>query len=420
MFNSPDYVFTVFAFLGFLCCMIPLPWHLEAWNTGTCLYMMWTGLSCLIQFINSIVWRSSVINFAPVWCDISARFMVGASVAIPACSLCINRRLYHIASVSSVTKTKAQKRRDIMTDLAIGVGIPVLEMILQYIVQGHRFNIFEEIGCYPATYNTPPAYVLVFAWPLALGCCSAYYCVRTIIELAQRRAQFMEFLCVNKNLSSSRYFRLMGLAGIEMLCTIPLGIYVIYLNATAQPISPWISWADTHLDFSRIEQIPSVFWRTSNPTVLSLELSRWLLVVCAFVFFAFFGFADEARKNYRLAYVSVAKRVGLSTAGTVSSGGSWSTGSKSEMAYNSRTGTMPVFIAQRTEQKRDSLTSFSTDISIGEFNIAFDDAKDIPYSPTDTAKGSISKESLPSTPVDGQAAFSGPNAALDVNSVDIV
>jgi pheromone a factor receptor len=165
MFNSPDYVFTVFAFLGFLCCMIPLPWHLEgqsfycilnypsltkiqAWNTGTCLYMMWTGLSCLIQFINSIVWRSSVINYAPVWCDIcrdfpyvliaktqdyflAARFMVGASVAIPACSLCINRRLYHIASVSSVTKTKAQKRRDIMTDLAIGVGIPVLEMILR-------------------------------------------------------------------------------------------------------------------------------------------------------------------------------------------------------------------------------------------------------------------------------------------------
>lgn len=136
----------------------------------------------------------------------------------------------------------------------------------------------------------------------------------------------MEFLTVNKNLSSSRYFRLMGLAGIEMLCTIPLGAYVIYLNATAQPIYPWISWADTHLDFSRIEQIPSVWWRMSSPTVLSLELSRWLLVVCAFVFFAFFGFADEARKNYRLAYVSVAKRVGLSTAGTMSTGGSWSVG----------------------------------------------------------------------------------------------
>ncbi|KAG1873819.1 pheromone A receptor-domain-containing protein [Suillus subluteus] len=431
MFDSPDWVFTMFAFLGFLCCMIPLPWHLEAWNTGTCLYMIWTGLSCLIQFINSIVWQSNVVNWAPVWCDITSKFIIGANVAIPACSLCINRRLYHIASVSSVTKTRAQKRRDIMTDLAIGLGIPVLEMILQYIVQGHRFNIFEEVGCYPATFNTPPAYALVFAWPLVLGCISAYYCVRTIVELAQRRAQFMEFLSVNKNLSSSRYFRLMGLAGIEMLCTIPLGAYVIYLNATAQPILPWISWADTHSNFSFVGIVPSVVWRASGPTVLSIELSRWLLVVCAFVFFAFFGFADEARKNYRLAYVSVAKRVGISTAGTMSSGGgSWTTGSKSEMACNSRTATMPVFVTQRTEQKRDSLTSFSTDISMGEFNLAFNDAKEIPYSPTETAAGSISKESLPSTPIDEQTVHLPDTPALPQyivdspeslrNSVDIV
>jgi hypothetical protein len=46
----------------------------------------------------------------------------------------------------------------------------------EYIVQGHRFNIFEEIGCYPMTYNTPPAYPLVFAWPLAIGIVSATYC----------------------------------------------------------------------------------------------------------------------------------------------------------------------------------------------------------------------------------------------------
>lgn len=41
-----------------------------AWNTGTCLYMIWTGLACLIFFINSVVWNSDVINKAPVWCDI--------------------------------------------------------------------------------------------------------------------------------------------------------------------------------------------------------------------------------------------------------------------------------------------------------------------------------------------------------------
>jgi hypothetical protein len=39
-------------------------------NTGTCLYMFWTGLGCLSQCINSIVWNKNMINRAPVYCDI--------------------------------------------------------------------------------------------------------------------------------------------------------------------------------------------------------------------------------------------------------------------------------------------------------------------------------------------------------------
>lgn len=92
------------------------------------------------------------------------------------------------------------------------------------------------------------------------------------------------------------------------------------------------------------------------------------------------------------------------------------------MAYNSRTGTLPVFVVQRTEKKRDSVNSFSTSISIGELNMAFDDVKEASYTPTQTAAGSVSKESLPTTPVDGQTvplpnapAVAGP--ALDINSV---
>jgi pheromone a factor receptor len=213
----------------------------------------------------------------------------------------------------------------------------------------------------------------------------------------------MEFFSVNENLSSCRFFRLMGLAGIEMLCTIPLSAYTIYLNATAQPVLPWISWANVHFNFSRVEQIPSVVWRSSGPAVLSIELSRWFLVVCAFVFFAFFGFADEARKNYCLAYVSVAKRMGLLTAGTVSPEGSWCTGyvvipqhsmirpdQQKKNQFENRDGIQQPRChyarARHSTHKRDSLTSFSTDISIGELNIAFNDVKE---TPSETAMGSI-------------------------------
>ncbi|PPQ94223.1 hypothetical protein CVT25_006649 [Psilocybe cyanescens] len=359
----PNAIFSAFAFIGFLMCSIPFPWHLEAWNTGTCLYMAWTGLSCLNQFVNSIIWNRNAINWSPTWCDISSRFIVGSAVAIPAASLCINRRLYHISSVRSVTISKAEKRRDVMVDLSIGLGIPLLEMILQYIVQGHRFNIFEDVGCYPFTYNTWPAYILVFCPPVAIGVVSAVYAILSIIQFNKSRSQFNDLLSGHNNLTSSRYVRLMCLAGIEVLCTVPIGSYALYLNAGHGGIRPWISWADTHYAFSRVDQFPAVLWRTNRVSESSIELTRWLVIVCAFIFFGFFGFADEARKNYRSYMQSVAKRVGISTASFGNSSGVFSsTGSKVIGSNGKVRPVLPTFVHQDFLRRHDSLDSF-TDIS---------------------------------------------------------
>ena len=84
-------------------------------------------------------------------------------------------------------------------DLLLAIGLPVLQMPLrkydfllslffslarsnlvpfrapEYIVSGHRFNIYEDFGCAPATWDTHLAYVLVWSWPLILGVVSAVY-----------------------------------------------------------------------------------------------------------------------------------------------------------------------------------------------------------------------------------------------------
>ncbi|KAJ7817206.1 hypothetical protein B0H13DRAFT_2683229 [Mycena leptocephala] len=54
---------------------------------------------------------------------------------------------YQIASVRTVTKTPG---RAILIDLAIGLGIPLLQIPLR-----HRYNIFEDIGCLGETYDPP-------------------------------------------------------------------------------------------------------------------------------------------------------------------------------------------------------------------------------------------------------------------------
>ncbi|KAM6493090.1 putative transmembrane pheromone receptor [Amanita muscaria] len=307
---DPTYpIYPAFALIGFVLVLIPLPWHFQAWNSGTCLFMIWTALGCLNFFINSIIWHNNVVDWAPIWCDISTRLSIGVSVAIPAASLCINRRLYKIASCTTAPMTPAQKRRTVLIDLLIGLGIPALQMPLQFVVQGHRYDIWEDVGCYPITVNTPLAYPLSFLWPNVIGLVSAVYSILTVRAFLRRRAEFSQILYCNTALSPNRYLRLMLLATLEIVFNVPISSYDLYLNATKVRIYPWNSWSDVHFDWYNINAYPAFLWRSDNSVVATLELTRWSPIICALVFFIFFGFAQEARKNYSVILSSVTKRL---------------------------------------------------------------------------------------------------------------
>lgn len=358
--SYPNAVFSVFAFLGFLMCAIPFPWHLEAWNTGTCVYMFWVGMGCLNAFINSVVWNGNAINWAPVWCDISSKFIIGVGYGVPAAALCINRRLYRIASVKTVMVSKAEKRKAVFVDLAIGLVIPMIGMTLHYIVQGHRFNILEDVGCYPYTYPSIPTFFILYAPTLTMGLVSAYYAIRSIIEFKRSRSQFHEFLSGHSNLTSDRYLRLMVLSGTEVVCNVPLTIYFIVVNALGR-IRPYKSWDYVHWGFHRVDQFAAVLWRLNLRDQLSIEATRWLVVICAFVFFLFFGFADEAKKNYRTALSSIAKKVGISTvaftSNASSSGFGSSNGAKSKVSATKSK--PPIMVHKEMLRQRDSMSSIA-------------------------------------------------------------
>lgn len=194
----------------------------------------------------------------------------------------------------------------------------------------------------------------------------------------------------NKNLNSSRYMRLMGLAGIDVLLTVPLSAYLSIYLTVVLGVSPWLGWADTHYDFHVIQQYPAFEWRSIPNVYIAMELTRWSPILCAAVFFAFFGFAQEARKNYRMALNSVAKRVGYTSSGGMSSAGiSSSFGSKQPMSFNGQA-TLPIFVNQKTTMKRDSYASFSTNLTIGDVGGTLDDIKASPYSPTDSMESGSS------------------------------
>ncbi|KAJ6470260.1 pheromone A receptor-domain-containing protein [Mycena vitilis] len=294
-------IFPISAFLGFVLSITPLAWHLEAWNLGTCYFMVWTALVCLNSGINSVVWAQSIENYAPVWCEISIRIILGASVGIPASSLCIVRRLYKLAS--------AEQRSAALVDSLICVLFPVVWIAMQCIVQDHRFDILEEIGCYPAIYNTLAAYFITFMWPMLLGLVSLVYCVFAFRAFNNRRNQFDQFLVRGSSLTVSKCLRLMALAITVMLYTTPIAVFVVYLNAPN--IGPWRGWAATHAMYWRINRVPSHGWRDDDQTAALIELTRWSGPFCALMFFVYFGFAREARAYYRGILEVCARTVGL-------------------------------------------------------------------------------------------------------------
>ncbi|TDL15054.1 pheromone receptor [Rickenella mellea] len=307
----PTYpAFPIMAFLGFLAPLIPLTW-VGTHNTGVLMYAIWISLACLDRFINSVVWHGNALNPAPIFCDISSRFFVGVTVAIPAASLCIIRRLYLISSMKYFLANARQKRWALIEDLLICLGIPILQMALEYIVEGsHRFDIYEDAGCWPELYNAWPTFLISYSWPVILGLVEMIYAV-LLLRIIFRRQRELNDVLTRESIPRHRYNRLVAFACVPMCLTTPLALTVVVIDLTKAPVYPYTSWADTHYYYSRVNQIPAILWRADPTLAIVVELPRWLLVLCSTIFFCFFGFSGEAIKAYKTTFWALGGYIGI-------------------------------------------------------------------------------------------------------------
>jgi pheromone a factor receptor len=112
--------------------------------------------------------------------------------------------------------------------------------------------------------------------------------------------------------NGGQYLRLMAISGTEILGTIPLGTYFIVSDAKLG-LEPWKGWASMHSHYSEVNQFPNSLWKNDPNTASTIEMYRWSLVACAFVFFALFGFAVEAREQYYRLYKLLARCISKSS-----------------------------------------------------------------------------------------------------------
>ena len=130
--------------------------------------------------------------------------------------------------------------------------------------------------------------------------------VRIFRAFARRKLEFNHF--ASSSLTRSRYFRLMAITMCNIMFTIPLAVFIICGYTTAAPIYPWESWGKIHFNYGHIDQRPATIWRSNHLVAACIEVTRWSGPLSALAFFTFFGFADEARKNYRLSFHWILKR----------------------------------------------------------------------------------------------------------------
>jgi pheromone a factor receptor len=119
----------------------------------------------------------------------------------------------------------------------------------------------------------------------------------TLRHLCRRRAFLSKYMTgLVPSLTTAHHLRLVSMVVIQMLGGLVVCIADLYFNISGG-INPWISWQDTHFDFSDVLQFPTVLLPLSQK--IQIELLWWPAPMSGIVFFLCFAFMEDARKEYR-------------------------------------------------------------------------------------------------------------------------
>ncbi|KAI5992351.1 Rcb2.42 [Pisolithus orientalis] len=298
---------SVGAFIAAGLVLVPLPWHWRARNVAMLSTIVWLLVSNIIYAVDAIIWAGNVADSAPVWCDITTKLQVGTNMALPACCLCICIHLERIASVRQVRTSHSDRIRRKIFDATLCWMIPIVYMALHYVVQGHRFDIIEDFGCRPTVYVSVPAIFLIWVPPITAALATFGFSAVAVRHFFRRRLMFAKHLQnSNSGLTTSRYFRLMSMAVVQMFWSLLIMSFNVWFSCQ-NGLRPWISWDNVHTGFSQIAYFPTVLIPSS--TLIWTYILWWALPASSVIFFVFFSFGHDAMNEYRECFSWVRRAV---------------------------------------------------------------------------------------------------------------
>ena len=181
-----------------------------------------------------------------------------------------------------------------------------------YMVQGHRFDIIEDIGCQPATYYSIPGVFIVWFPPLLFSSITLIYSSFALYYFFRQRLTFSAVLSAScSSLSTSRYLRLIAMSLTLIVYGSTLTSLIMYENI-ALGLRPYTSWKDVHSNFSRVDSYRLFEVALGGEGVLRMVwCSWWAMPASALIFFVFFAFGEESLKDMKAGFVWVTSKLGI-------------------------------------------------------------------------------------------------------------
>ena len=111
------------------------------------------------------------------------------------------------------------------------------------------------------------------------------------------------FLQSKDSVSRTNYFRILALASIDILLTLPFGIATITLSVTEQLSSSvgfpfYRGWTFDHTNWEPVGFSYTSVVDEGKSNVAAFYFSHWTSPILAFVIFGLFGVTSEARASY--------------------------------------------------------------------------------------------------------------------------
>ncbi|KAJ7794722.1 pheromone A receptor-domain-containing protein, partial [Mycena olivaceomarginata] len=171
-------------------------------------------------------------------------------------------------------------------ELEVCLRVPILTIGFHTIVQGHRFDIYENFGCNPAIHLSIPSNLILDIPPLIASALALIYCSLALVNYARQRHVFSQLAPQQASLYTPRVSDSVTRGLKRVGHFLDQGKHIC--NGR---LLPWTTWDDVH----------SFFWITSTyPTavipreVLSGLYFSWSAVPISSVFvFVFFACGTE-------------------------------------------------------------------------------------------------------------------------------